>query len=81
VHFYQNQGRKSKKVTVAYFKKKGKHRLVITNIVERYLKNGTADYQYKNSGVGRPGTVSMPRKIGQVEKLFDKDPSVFKGWG
>jgi len=76
VHFFQNQGRKSKKVTVAYFKKQGKHRLVIANIVERYLKNGTADYQYKNSGVERPRTVSTPRKIGQVEKLFHKNPSV-----
>jgi hypothetical protein len=46
VQFFTNEGDHQKNPTCKHFMKEGKLRSTILRIIDRYLLNGTADYQH-----------------------------------
>jgi transposase len=72
IHFYENQGQRSKKVTATHFFAEGKKKKSIRQIITRYESTGKLEYKKLS---GRPPSVATARKISKVKLLFQRVPS------
>jgi hypothetical protein len=68
VQFFTNGGDHQKNPTCKHFLKEGKRRSTILRIIDRYLVNGTADYQH---GKTNKRTVSTPETVLKLDQLND----------
>lgn len=68
VHFFETTAQRQKLPTVQHFLKEGYKQSGLYNIIDRYLKKGTADFSAKS---GRPVSVSTPENIRKVKRYLN----------